>query len=65
MTVASTTSPASTGSASLSTFRSPAVVSRTIVRVSSAASVTDFSLALKSWSPIVATVVFESGRTAC
>ena len=59
MTVASTTSPASTGSDSSSTFCSPAVVSRTILRVSSAGSVTDFSLALKSWSPIVATEVFE------
>ncbi len=58
-TVASTTSPASTGSDARSTLRSPAVVSRTTLSVSSTASVTDFSLALKSWAPIVATEVFE------
>ena len=48
MTVASMTSPASTGSDWSSTFRSPAVLSKTIFRVSSAGSVTDFSLARKS-----------------
>ena len=43
----------------MSTFRSPAVVSSTTVRVSSAASVTDFSLFRKSWSLMVATSVCE------
>src|ERR1700761_7369981 len=52
MTVASTTSPASTGSDSISTLCWPAVVSRTTVRVSSAGRGTDFSL-LGGWGAAV------------
>ena len=37
----------------------PSAVSSTIDRVSSAGMVTDFSLLAKSWSLIVATLVFE------
>src|ERR1700753_2621003 len=60
MTVASMISPASTGSLSTSTFRSPRVVSRTMVRVSSAGTVIDFSLFRKSCSPMVGNAVLEA-----
>ena len=60
MNVASTTSPARTGSASLSTVSVPSAPTSSIVSVSSASMTTDFSLERKSSAPWCATLVFES-----
>ena len=64
MKVPSTTSPASTGSDSLSTVTVPSAATCSMRSVSSASSTTDFSLEKKSSLPIVATLVFESGDQA-
>jgi hypothetical protein len=60
ITVPSTTSPASTGTDSLSTVVLPSSATRRIVRVSSPSMTTDFSLSRKSSAPIVATFVLDS-----
>ncbi len=64
MTVASTTSPAWTFRPSLSTVVVPSAATWRIVRVSSAGSTTDCSLARKSSPPMVATLVRLSGLQA-
>ena len=58
------TSPASTGTSALSTVTEPSAATCSMRSVSSAAITTDFSLARKSCSPMVATLVFESGDHA-
>ena len=63
-TVASTTSPSSTGRPSLSTVVVPSVATWRMVRVSSPPSTTDCSLSRKSSMPIVATLVLLSGLQA-
>ena len=64
MNVPSTTSPASTGTDSLSTVTVPSAETCSMRRVSSASITTDFSLERKSCSPMVATLVFESAVQA-
>ncbi len=64
MTVPSTTSPASTGSDSLSTVTVPSAAVCRIRRVSSFSMTIDNSLEKKSSAPIVATLVLESGLHA-
>ena len=63
-TVASTTSPASTGTAGLSTVTLPSAATCSTRRVSAASITTDCSPARKSSAPIVATLVFDSGDQA-
>ena len=63
-TVASTTSPSSTGRASRSSVTVPSVATWRMVSVSSALSTTDCSLSRKSSMPIVATLVLLSGLHA-
>ncbi len=60
MKVASTTSPASTRSPSLSTVRVPSLATCVIVSVSSSGTTTERSLLKKSPAPMVATRVRES-----
>ena len=62
--VASTTSPASTGTDSLRTVTVPSVPTCSMRRVSSASSTTDCSLCRKSPSSMVATLVRESADQA-
>jgi hypothetical protein len=64
MTVESITSPASTGTERLSSTTAPSAPTCSMRTLPSAATVSDCSLERKSWSPIVATCVFDSGDHA-
>ncbi|GAA2911205.1 hypothetical protein GCM10020221_03690 [Streptomyces thioluteus] len=60
MTEASTTSPASTGTDSRRTVVVPSAATSSMRRVPSSATTADFSVERKSFSPMVATFVFDS-----